>query len=88
MKDILERLEDILDEYKYTAHKVSHGRYKSKASKKTGTEKLKYKQSLKKAAKKRKNNPAMKTKAKRSLKKRKKTSQFKMTKKKYQQFKK
>ena len=84
--DILDKLDDIISEYKYQAKKVGHGRYKSKASKLTGTDKLKYKQRLKKTAKTRKNNPAMKTKAKILLKKRKKTQQFKKTAKKYKQF--
>ena len=82
--DIIERIDRVL-EYKYKPHKVSHGRLKSKAAKKTGTEKLEYIKSLKKKRKKRRNNPSMKLKQKRYLKKHKKTSQYKRTKQKYQQ---
>jgi hypothetical protein len=83
--DIVEKIDSML-EYKYTPHKVKHGRLKSKASRKTGTEKLEYIKKLKKKRKERRNNPSLKLKQKRYLKKYKKTSQYKRTKQKYQQY--
>ena len=87
--DIIEKIDNMLEyksTYKYKPHKVSHGRLRSKSSRKTGTEKLEYIKSLKKKRKKRRNNPSMKLKQKRYLKKHKKTSQYKRTKQKYQQY--
>jgi len=86
--DIVNKIDDILQEYEYKAHKVNHGRRKSKASKLTGMAKLKYKQKLKKTAKKHKNDGAFKTKQKRYLKKHKKTQAYKQSQRKYKQFKK
>jgi len=86
--DILEKIDGVLKEYKYTPHKVDHGRRKSKAAKLTGTEKLDYIKKLKKKRKERKNNPGIKQKQKRYMKKRKKTAQYKRTKQKYDQYRK
>jgi len=82
MKDIIERIDGIL-EYTYNPHKVKSGRVRSKSSKLTGTEKLKYIKSLKKKAKERKHNPELKRKQKLYMKKHKRTSQYKRTMDKY-----
>jgi len=88
MKDILEKLEGLIKEYTYSPNKVNHGRKKSKSSKLTGMDKLKYKKSLKAKAKKRKNSGSIKAKEKRYIKKHKKTQAFKQSQRKYKQFKK
>ena len=83
---VVDRIDAMLSEYTYKPKKVDHGRKRSKASRLTGTDKLKYKQRLRKLIKKHRNDSSFKAKERKYNKKHKKTQSYKQSVKKYKQY--